>query len=65
MKNLLKTSATAWSSDIIFSDTISPWASILSVKKGFTVFQKVLLAVMSLVLIILKKFFFSFLIKLT
>ena len=32
---------------------------ILSVKNDFTVFQKVLLSVMSLVLILLKKFFFS------
>ena len=38
---------------------------ILSVKNCFTVFQRVLLFVMSLVLILLKKFFFSLLIKLT
>ena len=38
---------------------------ILSVKSGFTVFQTVLLSVMSIVLILLKKFFFSLLIKLT
>ena len=37
----------------------------LSVKNGFTVFQKVLLPGMSLVLILQKKFFFSILIKLT
>ena len=34
-------------------------------KNGFTILQKVLLSVMSLILILLKKFFFSLLIKLT
>ena len=77
MKNLLKTSATAWSSKIIFSETISSWPSwetiffderyftfILSVKKGFNVFQKILFSVLSLVLItLLTKFCFSLLIK--
>ena len=81
MENLLKTSATAWSSVIIFSKTVSSWPSweilffsisvildfvfALSVKNGFIVFQTVLFSVMSLVLLLLKKFFFSLLIKLT
>ena len=80
MKNWLKTFATAWSSEIIFSETISYWPSwetiffsisvildfvfILSVKNGLTIFQNVSLSVMSLVLILLT-FFFSLLIKLT
>ena len=81
MKNLLKTCAIVWTSVIIFSETISFWPSwettffsmsvilefvfILSVKNGFTVLQYILLSVMSLVLILLKKFSFSLLIKLT
>ena len=66
MRNLLKTFATAWSSwETIFFDK-RYFTFILSVKKGFNVFQKVLLSVMSLVLVIsLKKFCFSLLIKLT
>ena len=62
MKKLLKTSATAWSSweTIFFSmSVILDFVFILSAKNGFTVFQKVLLCVMSVVLILLKKLFFS------
>ena len=80
MKNLLKPSATAWSSEIIFTNAISSWPSwektffdkryfrfcfYFISKKGFTVFQKVLLFAMSLVLTLLKAFFFSLLNKLT
>ena len=52
--------------DNFFSiSVILAFVFILSVKNGFTVFQKVLLSVMSLILILLKKFFFSLVIKLT
>ena len=51
--------------DNCFLDRRLDFVFILSVKNGFTVSQKVLLSVMSLVLIFLKKFFFSLLIKLT
>ena len=45
--------------DNFFSmSVILDFVFILSVKNGFSVFQKVLLSVMSLVLILLKKFFF-------
>ena len=75
IKNLLKTSATTWSSEIylllpysrnyFFSiSVILDFICILSVNKGFTVFQNVLLSVMSRVLILWKFFFFR-LIKLT
>ena len=79
-KNLLKTSTAAWTSVIIFCEAISSWSSwetiffdgvvldfvfVLSVKNGFTIFHKVLLSVMALASILLKKFFFSLLIKLS
>ena len=81
IKNLLKTSATTWYSEITFSDIIcccpSPETTvfsisatldfdyILSANKGFTVFQNVLLSAVLRVPILLKKFLFSGLIKLT
>ena len=52
--------------DNFFSmSVILDFGFILAVKNGCTVFQKVLLSVISLVLILLKKFFFSLLIKFT
>ena len=70
IKNLLKTFATAGSSEITFSETICScptpettffsisvildFVCILSVNKGFTVFQNVLLSVMSRVPMLLK-----------
>ena len=52
--------------DFFFSiSVIIDFVFILLVKNGFNVFQKVLFSVMSLVLILLKKIFFSLLIKFT
>ena len=55
-----------------FSGNNSFWKSatldfvcILSVNKGFTVFQNILLSVVARILVLLKKFFFSRLIELT
>ena len=55
----------SWETTFFSMSVILDFVFVLSVKNGFTVFQKVLLYVMSLVLILLKKFFFSLLIKLT
>ena len=81
IKELLKTSTIALPSEIIssVSMTISPWfdtaffsikvildlACTLSVKRGFTFLQNVLLSVMSRVFSLLKKFFFCYLINVT
>ena len=79
MKNSLKVSAISMSFEIIFSDKTSllfflnvfstkvilDLDFILSVNKGFTFLQNILLSVISDVFKLLKKFFFSCLIKLT
>ena len=63
MKNLLEIWR-SWKAFFLIG-VILDFVFILSVKNGFTAFQKVLLSVMSRVLILLKKLFFSLLIKLT
>ena len=78
-KNLLNVSATSLSFEIIFSDIISLLSLfnsfsikvildldlILSVKRGFILFQNTLFSEMSAVFNLLKNSFFSRLIRLT
>ena len=51
--------------EMLLISVILDFAFISSVKNGFTVFQKVLWSAMSLVLMLLRKFCFSLLVKLT
>ena len=49
-----------FSGNIFLISVMLDFVSILSENKGFTIFQNVLLSLMSRVLVLLNKFFFSF-----